>query len=444
MIRSRSRFLLPTLVVMAFGSRLPADEPSDQPKIVPVTRDDVKEALDQLKNRKPRFPRREPAEGERAARPRDGQGNAEGGGRRGGGGRGGFGGGGGLSRGDDPVMSLDHAFATELFWIVSRVNNCHYCLGHQENKLLSSGLTDDQIAALDGDWERFTPAEQAAFAFTRKLTYEPHLIGDADIAALRQHFSELQALEIVYFVSRYNSMNRRTDGMGLAQQANRVFKTPTSDKYLSFKTTVAPVDPSRPAGGLAPAVMARRPDLESRSEVLARLVECRGRKPRFEMVDEARVREVYPDWPEGKIPNYAKLLAQFPKTGAAAAVGQRRGEESGELAPLMRARIAWIAARHDRAWYVLGRAMAQLKALGATEDEIFALDSPDERFTPAELAAFRLTRKFATAPQLITDADVEAVRKHYGDTVGAEIVSRNTQAAFINRLTESAGLALEN
>jgi alkylhydroperoxidase family enzyme len=439
----RIKYLVPAFAFFALGSSVPADEPSDQPKIVPVTRDEVKEALDQLKNRKPRFPRGEQTDAERA-RAREGQGNAEGGGRRGGGGRGGFGGGGGgLSRGDDPVMSLEHAFATELFWIVSRINNCHYCLGHQENKLLSAGLTDDQIAALDGDWERFTPAEQAAFSFTRKLTYEPHLIESADIARLREHFNELQTLEIVYFVARYNSMNRRTDGMGMAQQANRVFKTPTSEKYQGFKTTVAPVDPSRPAGTLAAAVMAHRPDLESRAQVLARLAECRQRQPRFALVEEAKAREVYPDWPQGQIPQYARLLAQFPKTGAGAAAGERRSEENGEVTPLMRARIAWIAARHDRAWYALGRAMAQLKALGATEDEIFALDSPDDRFTPAELAAFRLSRKIATAPQLITDADVEAVRKHYGNVAGAEIVSRNTQTAFMDRLTEAAGLRLE-
>ena len=36
--------------------------------------------------------------------------------------RGGF----GFSREPDPNMSLDYAFKTELFWIVSRTNNCHY------------------------------------------------------------------------------------------------------------------------------------------------------------------------------------------------------------------------------------------------------------------------------------------------------------------------------
>jgi hypothetical protein len=32
----------------------------------------------------------------------------------------------GFSREPDPHMSLDYAFKTELFWIVSRTNNCHY------------------------------------------------------------------------------------------------------------------------------------------------------------------------------------------------------------------------------------------------------------------------------------------------------------------------------
>lgn len=439
--------VLITLCSLACVAPASADEVSDEPKIVPITRDEVKEALDRLKYRKPRFPRRE-GEGERFRnrdRNREG-GNREGAGREGGGRDGGNrqrGGGGGLSRGDDPVMSLDYAFSVELFWIVSRVNNCHYCLGHQENKLLSAGLTEDRIAALDGHWDEFSPAEQAAFVFTRKLTYTPHLINDADIAALKQHYTDLQALEIVYYVARYNFMNRRTDGMGLAQQENRVFKTPTSDKYRSFASTVAPIDTSLPAGTLAPALIAPRPELESRAEVLARLAECRTRQPRFALVDDAKARELLADFPAGAIPNYARLLANFPRTGVSSAESQRRSDEQGEVSPLLRAQIAWVSARNDRAWYALGRAMAQLKALGQTEDQIFALDEPEGKFTTGEQAAFRLTKKFSVAPQRITDADVEAVRKEFGDVVGAEIVSRNTQAAFLNRISEAAALPLD-
>jgi hypothetical protein len=48
--------------------------------------------------------------------------------------------GGGFARGADPNMSLDYPFKTMLFWIVSRTNNCQYCLGHQEIKLAVAGL----------------------------------------------------------------------------------------------------------------------------------------------------------------------------------------------------------------------------------------------------------------------------------------------------------------
>ena len=91
----------------------------------------------------------------------------------------------GSQREQDPNMTLDNAFKVELFWIVSRTNNCQYCLGHQESKLLSAGRSEDRIAALDSDWSQFTAADKTAFAFARKFTFEPHLLSDADITGLK-------------------------------------------------------------------------------------------------------------------------------------------------------------------------------------------------------------------------------------------------------------------
>ena len=65
----------------------------------------------------------------------------------------------------DPNMTLDYAFKTMLFWIVSRSNNCVYCMGHQETQLPAFGVAEDRIAALDGDWSEFTLAERAAFTW---------------------------------------------------------------------------------------------------------------------------------------------------------------------------------------------------------------------------------------------------------------------------------------
>jgi AhpD family alkylhydroperoxidase len=119
--------------------------------------------------------------------------------------------GGNFFRGRDPAMTLDPTFKTLLFWIVSRVNDCRYCMGHQERKLAVAGLSEDRIAALDCAWSHYTPAEQAAFALARKLTYEPHALNDKDIETLRKHYKDLQILEIPFTIVNNNSTNRWTE-----------------------------------------------------------------------------------------------------------------------------------------------------------------------------------------------------------------------------------------
>src|SRR5947209_17686098 len=78
-------------------------------------------------------------------------------------------------------------------------------------------MKEDEIAALDGDWSEFTEAERAAFAYARKLTYEPHRITDADIGALRKHYKDLQILEMTLSVAGNNSINRWKEGVGAPQ-----------------------------------------------------------------------------------------------------------------------------------------------------------------------------------------------------------------------------------
>ena|ERR1051326_5319952 len=117
--------LVAGLVLVPAGVRA-GDDARGKPLPVPLTRPELKRALEDLKDRRPRIPlpalTDEELEqlGERAA-------NYEGRLRYhflpgGNGQRGGPGG----MRDPDPNMTLDYAFKTELFWIVSRANNCHY------------------------------------------------------------------------------------------------------------------------------------------------------------------------------------------------------------------------------------------------------------------------------------------------------------------------------
>jgi hypothetical protein len=102
-----------------------AGEPAAAPLPVPLTRPEMKQCLEDLKGRKPRVPLPELTDEDRAKLGERAD-NYEarlryhylpGGDARAGG---------GFAREPDPKASLDPAFKTMLFWIVSRANNCHY------------------------------------------------------------------------------------------------------------------------------------------------------------------------------------------------------------------------------------------------------------------------------------------------------------------------------
>jgi alkylhydroperoxidase family enzyme len=429
-----------------------------------LTRPELKDLLEDLKQRKPRIPLPELSEEEKEKF-----------GDLGGGYESrlrrhymppsaGRGGGGGFGRGGDPNMTLDYPFKTMMFWIVSRMNNCQYCLGHQEIKLSVAGLDEDKIAALDGDWSEFTPAERSAFAFARKLTYQPHLLGDADIEGLRKHYTDLQILEIVLSLAGNISINRWKEGVGVPQEATgrgflrrggaaaakdrimpiETFLTPTADKYKASISKVAPIFRDEQTGESTRLTMSRRPALESRAEVAAKLAAIRTRKPRLPVLSEEKARSVLPGESANEpLPQWVRLLANFPVDGGSRIHSHLAAEQSGDLKPALKAQVSWIVARQDRAWYATAESLARLKKLGMSDAQIYALDGSWENFTTAEQSLFTVARKLAASPIVLTDEDVtEAVRLTSARDV-VQLISYVTGRASFNRITEAAGLGAD-
>jgi AhpD family alkylhydroperoxidase len=415
----------------------PPRPPSPEPKPVPATRAEVKAAMSGHKTARPRLPF-PPGEGEgpfakvnngrfRAyylpAEFRD------------------F----GFSREPDANSTLDNTFKTRLFWVVSRVNNCYYCLGHQEYKLSAAGLTDDEIAALDGDFEALAPNLRAAVLFTRKFTVAPHTVGAADVAELGKHFTPNQCAEIVLAVAGFNAMNRWTDGLNIPGEASgeffgkgggkvASFSSPASPKYADFVSKVAPL-PEKCVKASAPAWPAR-PKLEDRAAVEAAL--AAARTPLLPLAADAKALGF-----EGTGPNWARFLAVFPNSSKGRAAGLKAGMAGGKLSPRLKAGIAWVAAREDRAWYALAVARARLKATGLTDDQIFGLDADAAVLPEKERLALSFARKLSAAPATVTDTDVEALRRHFTDHEVAEVVHHVCNAAFFDRVTEVAQLPLD-
>lgn len=345
---------------------------------------------------------------------------------------------GGFSRDPDPAMTLDNTFKVELFWIISRGNNCYYCLGHQELKLRSAGLTDEAIAALDGTWDGTPAKAKAAYAFAKKLTHTPHQITPADVDFLKKHYTDAQVAEILVTVAGYNSTNRWTDGLNIPLEADgaffkkeggtadlSTFKTPTADKFAKQETTVAPTK------------VAPRPALESREQV-----EAKWKEKREAVLPLADAKTTVEMWGEGTPPAWASLLATFPKAMKGRTLNLKNSLDKGNLSAMLKAEIAWVAARQDRAWYALALAHDRLLKSGVKEDDIWKLDGDRKHLSEGDRAALVLAETLAVSPWKVTDEMVETCRKHFKDAEVAEIFHHTCNAAFFDRVTETARLTI--
>jgi len=376
-----------------------------------------------------------------------------------------------VPRPQDPKMTLDNGFKVELFWIVSRANNCPYCIGHQESKLLGAGRSEDRIAALDGDWSEFTPAEQVAYAFAKKYTYQPHMMNDKDISGLKKFYTEEQIIEMMLSMAWNNSINRWKEAIGVPQnveeggysrmaslgtslagskpQPNNLprgsYLTPTSPEFNDKITQVASFAASPKFGNSTAAPVCARPSLETPEHVKQELERCRTRVARLPLVDEETTRSLmtFMDPRDTTMPNWMRLLAHFPEEGVRRAKTVYDADHSVDLNPLLKAQFGWIIARNDRAWYALGESMNRLLEQRKTEDEIFALDGDWSEFTPRERALFQLAKSLSASPVMLTDSDVANAVKLAGPAEVVQAINLVTQRVALDRLTEAAGLPLE-
>jgi hypothetical protein len=471
----------------------------DQPRYTPLTREAMKQYIEQLKERTPRIPLPEltAEEQERAAQDTrsfgyesrlrnlflsedagsgymvfggsSNRGNNPGQGSGGNGPGGGSNGGNNPNSGrrnntpPDPKLSLDYAFKVRLFWIAARANNCQYCLGHQESKLLAAGMVEDDIAALDSDWERFPENERAAFALARRLTLEPHLLSDADINACRPFYSDLQIIEMVGSVAGNNAINRWKEGTGVPQssgggnfggrggdnataQQSHSYLTPTSDEFLRKPSKVIYSDAENKKNDDLVMTIINRPELEMGASLEKALADVEARTALLPVVSQEEARSVLGDLaPEDQIPQWKCLLANFPVAGKRLVQAITASEKSTELSPTLQAQINWVVARQDRAWYNVAMAKDQLAAAGVNADQRGALDrdlsSPMDRINDSDRMLLLVAKNLAASPIVLTDKQVTDAVEVAGAKAVTQVINYTAYRAMLNRITEAARLS---
>jgi alkylhydroperoxidase family enzyme len=366
-----------------------------------------------------------------------------------------------MRRNSDENMSLSYEFKTQLFWIVSRTNNCQYCLGHQEQKLSAAGIAEETIAALDFDWDKFTPAEQAAFHWSRKITWTPHRIQSQDIEVLREHFTDLQILEMTMSVAGNNAINRWKEGTGVPQSDRGTrffdnvaltaapehlpidtFLTPTASKYRNTPSIVAAIAPHA-SGGSSVAIVGVPAINETPEQVREHLEQMKARRSRLPLCSTSETREAFSLDENYHPPAWMRLMAHFP-------VESKRRIQSfvsyptthDDLSSLDRARVSWVVARQDRAWYATALAMKSLTELGQTESQIFELDGDLQSLPETERALLNVARKLATSPITLGDDDVAKALELAGPRRVTQLIHFVASRAYFNRVSEAAGLSV--
>lgn len=111
-------------------------------------------------------------------------------------------------------LSVDRRLAQLLRLRVAQINNCTYCLNLHYEVARSVGLPRAKIDTLTAWWETnlFSPAEQAALAYTEALTRSDATTVDSRFQphheSLGNHFEDDQILDIIGIVINMNVWTR--------------------------------------------------------------------------------------------------------------------------------------------------------------------------------------------------------------------------------------------
>lgn len=146
----------------------------------------------------------------------------------------------------------------------------------------------------------------------------------------------------------------------------------------------------------------------------------------------------------GPLPLWARILARpLPRTTAAMLELDFAHRAGSPLDPKLRAQIRWTAARAIRCDYGEAYALADLRTAGASEDEIRAMTSEQDKLPDQTRRLLAFVRRLSRAGHSVTDGEVADLLARYGAERTVAIVLGVAYANFLDRLTLALGLSEE-
>jgi uncharacterized peroxidase-related enzyme len=172
--------------------------------------------------------------------------------------------------------------------------------------------------------------------------------------------------------------------------------------------------------------------------------------PRLEPLDRAAIPEIVAALKPveailGFIPNSTLIMARHPALLAGfqqmAAAALAPGNVAGDLKIM----VGHIASRSAGCRYCIAHTGHIAERRGVSAEKLDALWSYESSplFTPAERAALHFAQGAAAVPNAVTDADFDAMKRHFTDDQIVELLGVVALYGFLNRWNDSLATELE-
>src|SRR6202453_3635121 len=104
--------------------------------------------------------------------------------------------------------------------VVSKLNECHYCVAHHKPFLAVEGISPQGIdRLLETDNPELDEVDRLVVESAQAAWETPNRIRDSLFARLRQHFSEAQIVELTLRITLCGFFNRFNDALQIEEEA---------------------------------------------------------------------------------------------------------------------------------------------------------------------------------------------------------------------------------
>ena len=103
--------------------------------------------------------------------------------------------------------------------VVSKLNECRYCVAHHSPRLVDQGLAPETVAnILEPDCPDLDEVDRLVRDYAVQVTTSPQRIRDAVFERLKEHFTEAEIVELTLRTALCGFFNRFNDALQIGME----------------------------------------------------------------------------------------------------------------------------------------------------------------------------------------------------------------------------------